>query len=92
MRRIRAGYSPNSFLKQKWVHKTGCAVRAIYASCAGTAAHRHNNRIMYICKFSCFIKFINELKKRDEMRGFPSILSLFRNDFNKFHNTGARML
>ena len=27
------------FLKPKWVHKTGCAVRAIYASCAGTAAH-----------------------------------------------------
>ena len=26
----------------------GCAVRAIYASCAGTAAHRHNNRIMCI--------------------------------------------
>ena len=34
------------FLKPKWVHTTGCAVRAIYASCAGTAAHRHNNRIM----------------------------------------------
>ena len=34
------------FLKAKWVHKTGCAVCAIYASCAGTVAHRHNNRIM----------------------------------------------
>ena len=29
-----------------------CAVRAIYASCAGTAAHRHNNRIMYVA-YSC---------------------------------------
>ena len=28
------------------MHKTGTAVRAIYASCAGTTAHRHNNRIM----------------------------------------------
>ena len=26
------------------------------------------------------------------MRGLPSILSLFRNKFNKFNNTGARML
>ena len=30
------------------MHKTGCAVRAIYVSCAGTAAHRHNNRIIII--------------------------------------------
>ena len=26
------------------------------------------------------------------MRGLPSILSLFRNEFNKFDNTRARML
>ena len=26
------------------------------------------------------------------MRGLPSILSLFRNEFNKFNNTEARML
>ena len=26
------------------------------------------------------------------MRGLPSILSLFRNEFNKFNNTNARML
>ena len=26
------------------------------------------------------------------MRGSPSILSLFRNEFNKFNNTRARML
>ena len=26
------------------------------------------------------------------MRGLPSILSLFRNKFNKFNNTRARML
>ena len=34
----------------------------------------------------------NELRKRDKMRGLSSILLLFRNDFNKFNNTGARML
>ena len=26
------------------------------------------------------------------MRGLPSILSLFRNEVNKFNNTGAQML
>ena len=31
----------------------------------------------------------NELGKRDKMRGLPSILSLFRNEFNKFNNTRA---
>ena len=34
----------------------------------------------------------NELGKSDKMRGLPSILSLFRNEFNKFNNTGPRML
>ena len=31
-------------------------------------------------------------KQRDKMRGLPSILSLFRNEFNKFNNTGARII
>ena len=35
---------------------------------------------------------LNDLGKRDKMRGLPSILSLFRNEFNKFNNTRARML
>ena len=35
---------------------------------------------------------LNELGKRDEMRGLSGILSLFRNEFNKFNNTRARML
>ena len=35
---------------------------------------------------------LNELRKRDKMRGLPSILSFFRNEFDKFNNTGARML
>ena len=34
----------------------------------------------------------NKLRKRDKMRGLLSILSLFRNQFNQFNNTGARML
>ena len=35
------------------------------------------------------VNSVNELGKRDRMRGLPSILSFFRKDFNKFNNTGA---
>ena len=38
------------------------------------------------------LNLLNELGKRDKMRGLPSIFSLFRNEFNKFNNTRARML
>ena len=38
------------------------------------------------------LNLLNELGKRDKMRGLPSILSLFCNEFNKFNNTRARML
>ena len=34
----------------------------------------------------------NERGKRDKMRGLPSILSLFRNEFNKFNNTRVQLL
>ena len=38
------------------------------------------------------LNLLNELRKRDKMRGFPSILYLFRNEFNNFDCTRARML
>ena len=38
------------------------------------------------------LNLLNEVGKRDKMRGLPSILSLFRNEFNKFNNTRARLL
>ena len=38
------------------------------------------------------LNLLNELRQRDKMRGLPSILSLFHKMFNKFNNTGARML
>ena len=38
------------------------------------------------------LNLLNELGKRDKMRGLPSILSLFRNEFNKYNKTRARML
>ena len=38
------------------------------------------------------LDLLNELRKRDKMQGLQSILSLFRNDFNKFNYTSAQML
>ena len=39
-----------------------------------------------------FIEFIKRVGERDKMRGLLSILSLFRNEFNKFNKKRARML
>ena len=38
------------------------------------------------------MNLLNEFGKGDKMRGLPSILSLFRREFNKSNNTRARML
>ena len=38
------------------------------------------------------LNILNDLGKRDKMQGLPSILSIFRNNFNKFNNTRARIL
>ena len=38
------------------------------------------------------LNLLNELGKSDKMRGLPSVLSFFHNEFNKFNNTGAQML
>ena len=40
---------------------------------------------------SAHMNLLNELGKSYQIRGLPSILSLFRNEFNKLYNTGARM-
>ena len=38
------------------------------------------------------LNLLNEFGKRDKMRGLPSILSLFCDEFYKFNKTRARML
>ena len=38
------------------------------------------------------LNLLNELRKSDKLQGLPSILSLARNEFNKFNNTRVRML
>ena len=37
------------------------------------------------------LNLLNDLGKRDRRRGLPSILSLFRKEFNKINNTRAQM-
>ena len=38
------------------------------------------------------LNLVNEVWKGDKMRGLPSILSLFPNEFNKFNKTREQML
>ena len=38
------------------------------------------------------LNLLNKLGKSDKMHGLPSILSFFRNEFNKYNKTRARML
>ena len=38
------------------------------------------------------LNLLNELRKRNKMRGLPSILFLFRNGFNKCNKTRTLML
>ena len=55
--------------------------------------HLFSIRIVnYYMSAHVLLNLLNELGKSDKMRGSPSILSLFRNEFNKFNNTRARML
>ena len=51
------------------------------------------NRGSYISAHVLLI-ILNEMGKIDKMRGLPSILSLFRNEFNKFkfNKTRARII
>ena len=38
------------------------------------------------------LNLLNELGERDKVRCLQSIFTLFSDEFNKFNNTGARML
>ena len=72
---------------------TETALLRLVGQCLASAGTVTNNkhRGSYISAH-VLLNLLNELGKRDKMRGLPSILSLFRNEFNKFNNTRARML
>ena len=65
------------------------SMMSISTSISGDNTFERRNRGSYM---SAHVLLKNELRKRDKMRGLPSNLSLFRNEFNKFNNTRARML
>ena len=48
------------------------------------------SRILHEC--SCLLNFLNELGKSDKIQGLLSILSLFRSEFDRLDNIGAKML
>ena len=70
-------------------HKMNCMLRA------GACLSEENIfNVSYIKKgpymgAHVLLNLLNELRKRDKMRGLTSILSLFLNSFNKFNKTGA---
>ena len=64
---------------------------ALELQCLRNAIYPDKNRGSYMSAL-VLLNLLNELGKRDKMRGLPSILSLFRNEFNKFNKTRARML
>ena len=71
-----------------WGKEIKCeACRAFYLFFATSLINRES----YISAHVLLI-LLNKSGKRDKMRGLPSILSLFRNEFNKFNNTIAWML
>ena len=51
----------------------------------------HVNRGSYMSAH-VLLNLFNELRKIDKMQGLSSFSSLFLNKFNKFNNTGVRML
>ena len=52
--------------------------------------YENRHRGSYMSDHALLI-LLNELRKSDKMRGLPSILALFRSEFNKFNNTGVRI-
>ena len=50
----------------------------------------HVNRGFYMSVL-VLLNLSKELRNRDKMRDLPSIFSLFRDEFNNFNNTGARI-
>ena len=50
---------------------------------------RGTNRGSYMSVY-ILLNLLNELMKRDNIRGLLNILYLFCKEFNKFNNTGAR--
>ena len=75
------GAFPPNCWKKPWQSSIFCNLLATGNNC-------EQNRGSYMSAH-VLLNLLNELGKRDKMRGLPSILSLFCNEFNKFNNTRA---
>ena len=64
----------------------GFALKYIVCFVHGKFGYRHRGSYM---SAHVLLNLLNKLEKRDKMRGLPSILSLFLNEFKKFNNTRA---
>ena len=64
-----------------------CRYRGSYMSAPLCCRYRGSYMSAHV-----LLNFIKRVGKSDKMRGLPSTSSLFRNVFNKFNNTRARML
>ena len=76
-----------TYKMEHMVYEIALFLSSIVQFCHNTVIYRGSYMIAHV-----LLNLLNELGKRDKMRGLPSILSLFRNEFNKFKNTRARML
>ena len=81
----------NKHVKSLFLHIVPDSNQKPAESTAKTLKYHFLHRGSYMSA-RVLLNLLNELGKRDKMRGLPSILSLFRNEFNKFNNTRARML
>ena len=83
-----------SFIKRSGPSIDPCgtlAVIKLQSDCTPVITTRCFHRGSYMSAH-VLLNLLNEFGKRDKMRGLSSILYLFRNEFNKFNNTRARML
>ena len=86
---------PISYAIFSQIHAWDSLVYSPLKMCLPIAGGSHRNKISvklyrgsYMSAY-VLLNLLNELGKRDKMRGLSSILSLFRNEFNKFNNTRA---
>ena len=79
------------FYMVKYTHYEGfcCISFRSLSFLASPWMHSHGTNRGSHMSAHVLLNLLNELRKRDKMRGLPSILSLFRNEFNKFNKTRA---
>ena len=88
---MRNNSHTGSFLNILCGQSTGLNIGKVAKHSHGNIPAQKNDEIHRGSYMSAHVllNLLNEFGKRDKMRGLPSILSLFRNKFNRFNNAGA---